>query len=260
MAAGGASSLAAMAAASLRADMLLRPLPAAWLVPLAAAVLTAGAAYCLGYEGLSGGAGAWPGSFLWSACAVLPWLASFELAKRVEWERDRPLGAGTVAALLVGTGALSIGLEYLVDALKGESSAPLGLLLLRRLPAIAATLLLLLLARREQRSARTASPPASAGEAEHLRAGAGAVRWIQAADNYLELHADGRVRTVRMTMREAASILEPLGFVRIHRSFLVNRAHVDAVVGSGKNAAVRTLDGTVLPAGRAFGGNLRGLG
>ncbi|HEX8623149.1 MAG TPA: LytTR family DNA-binding domain-containing protein [Allosphingosinicella sp.] len=248
-----------MSAASLRADMLLRPLPMPWLLPLAGVVLVAGAAYCLGYEGLSGGAGAWPGSLVWSACAVLPWLGVFELVKRAEWDRGRPVGAAPLAALLVATGALSIGLEMLVDALGGGRSAPLGLLLMRRLPAIAATLMLLLLARRERRSGEAAAPE-TADEAESLRGQAAAIRWIKAADNYLELHLDGRVRTMRMTMREAAAILEPLGFVRIHRSFLVNRAQVESVVRGGKGLTVRTRDGDRLPAGRAFGGNLRGLG
>ena len=254
------SNLGAMATGSLRTDMLLRPLPAPWLAPLAAVVLTAGAAYCLGYEGLRGGIGGWPGSYLWSACAVLPWLALFEAVKRAEWERDRPLAPWLLAVLLVGTGAFSVGLETLVDALRDARSAPIGLQLLRRLPAIAATLLLLLLARREQRAATAAAPPpASASEAEGLRRQAHSLRWIQAADNYLELHLPGQVLMRRLTMREAASILEPLGFVRIHRSYLVNRRHVAAVVRDEGRLAVKTVEGALLPTGRAFSAALRQL-
>src|SRR5688500_176421 len=122
-----------MATGSLRSDMLLRPVPAPWLVPLAAVVLTAGAAYCLGYEGLQGGIGEWPGSYVWSAYAVLPWLALFELVKRAEWERDRSFHPAVLALLLVGTGLFSVGLEYLVDWLRGSRSAPVGLQLMRRL-------------------------------------------------------------------------------------------------------------------------------
>lgn len=241
--------------------MLLRPVPAPWLVPLAAVVLTAGAAYCLGYEGLQGGIGEWPGSYLWSAYAVLPWLALFELVKRAEWERDRPFGPVVLALLLVGTGAFSIGLEFLVDWLRGSRSAPVGLQLMRRMPAIAATLMLLLLARREQKAALAAAPPpATPSEAEAIRAHAQSVRWIQAADNYLELHLPGQVLMRRLTMREAASILEPLGFVRIHRSYLVNRRHVATVVRDDGRTMVRTVDGILLPTGRAFSAQLRQLG
>jgi len=240
--------------------MLLRPLPAPWLAVLAAIVLTAGAAYCLGYEGLQGGIAGWPGSYAWSAYAVLPWLALFELVKRAEWERDRSFGPAVLLLLLVGTGLFSIGLEFLVDWLRGSRSAPAGLLLMRRLPAIAATLMLLLLARREQKTALAgAPPPATAGDSEALRSQAQAVRWIQAADNYLELHLPGRVLMRRLTMREAASILEPLGFVRIHRSYLVNRRHVAAVVRDNGRAFVETLDGTLLPTGRAFSAAIRRL-
>jgi LytTr DNA-binding domain len=241
--------------------MLLRPVPAAWLVPLAAIVLTAGAAYCLGYEGLQGGIGGWPGSYLWSAYAVLPWLALFELVKRAEWERDRSFAPAVLALLLVGTGIFSVGLEYLVDWLRGSRSAPVGLQLMRRLPAIAATMMLLLLARREQKAALAeAPPPASAGDAEALRRHAEAARWIQAADNYLELHLPGQVLMRRLTMHEAAAILEPLGFVRIHRSYLVNRGHVAAVVRDNGRVAVRTVDGALLPTGRAFNAGVRRLG
>lgn len=240
--------------------MLLRPLPAAWLVPLAAVVLAAGAAYCLGYEGLQGGIGGWPGSYLWSAYAVLPWLALFELVKRAEWERDRPFDPAVLALLLVGTGIFSIGLEYLVDWLRASRSAPAGLLVMRRLPAIAATLLLLLLTRRERKTALAAAPPpATASEAEALRGQAESVHWIQAADNYLELHLPGRVLMLRLTMREAAAILEPEGFVRIHRSYLVNRRHVAAVVRDNGRMVVQIRDGVLLPTGRAFSAEVRRL-
>lgn len=255
------SNLPAMATGSLRSDMLLRPLPAVWLVPLAVVGLTAGAAYCLGYEGLQGGIGEWPGSYAWSAYAVLPWLVLFEAVKRAEWERDRPFDPAALALLLVCTGLFSVGLEYLADGLRGSRSAPAGLQVMRRLPAIAATLLLLLLARRERKAALAAGPPpATASEAEALRGQAESVRWIQAADNYLELHLPGRVAMRRLTMREAASILEPLGFVRIHRSYLVNRRHVAAVVRDQGRVAVRTVDGNLLPTGRAFSAGVRQLG
>ena len=68
--------------------MVLRPLPPLLFLPVALVVLVAGGAYCLGYEGLSGGIGQWPASLLWSAYGVLPWLFLFEGVKR----RERSLG------------------------------------------------------------------------------------------------------------------------------------------------------------------------
>lgn len=244
----------------LHAAALLRPMPPALLLPIATAVWLAGAAYCLGYEEMTSGRAAWPQGLLWSAYAVLPWLLLFEGVKRREWRTGASVRTTRLAGLLILTGVLSIACELASDAVRLATSAPVGLMLLRRLPAIAATLLLLLLARRDRHQAsRRAAPPMPEAEADTLRRHAPAIRWIQAADNYLELHLDGQVWTRRITMREAESLLEPMGFVRIHRSFLVNRDHVAAVVRRDGAPAVRTKDGAVLPAGKAFSSNLRRL-
>jgi hypothetical protein len=235
-----------MASRSLSPEALLRPLPPALFAPAAAVVLFAGAVYCLGYEGLSGGVGLWPPSLLWSAYAVLPWLILFEAVKRRERRSGAPLPLATLGLLLAGTAAASIGVEYGLDRIGGASSGPLALQLLRRIPAIGATLLLLLLARR----ARDGAGEARSVEAEReaLLRHAPALAWIRAADNYLELHLDGRIVTLRLTMREAADRLAPRGFVRIHRSYIVARARIASV----QRNAVRLEDGTELPLGRAF--------
>jgi two-component system LytT family response regulator len=85
-----------------------------------------------------------------------------------------------------------------------------------------------------------------------LRRHAARIRWVRAADNYVELHLDGRILTLRVTMREAAAILGPFGFVRIHRSYIVSRGQVDARVGT----SVRMKDGAELPVGQAYSANL----
>ena len=246
-----------------RAALLLRPMPPALFIPVTLIVLIAGAAYCLGYEELQSGRAKWPLGLLWAAYAVWPWLFVFELIKRREWDRDRPLPITTIALLMIATGALSLLLEGASDRwLLHKQGSPLALQIMRRLPAIAATILLLLLARREQRSAEalaSAPPEAAEAEAETLRRHAKSIRWIRAADNYLELHLEGQVWTRRITMREAAEILEPLGFVRVHRSVIVNRSHVSSVVPQSGGAAIRMADGTALPTGKAYGDNLRRL-
>ena len=128
--------------------MVLRPLPPLLFLPVALVVLVAGGAYCLGYEGLSGGIGQWPASLLWSAYGVLPWLFLFEGVKRRERSLGKPLPPAEIALLLLATGAASIGAELAVDWLRDKDGAPLALQLMRRLPAVGATFLLLLLARR----------------------------------------------------------------------------------------------------------------
>lgn len=239
---------------------ILRPMPPALFAAAALAALIAGAAYCLGYEALLGGLAQWPPSLLWSACAVLQWLILFEGVKRHESAADRRLPMATIALLLVATAAVSLLLETGSDWLLGHEMAPLALQVLRRLPAIAATILLLLLARQARGGGAGRTPQRTeATEAETLRRHAASIRWIGAADNYLELHLPERIWTRRMTMREAEQVLAPLGFVRIHRRAIVNRAHVAAVVRDARGAAVRLDDGVELPGGAAFAENLRRL-
>ena len=183
----------------------------------------------------------------------MPWLFLFEWVKRRETALEAPLAPVLLLALLVAAGLLSISLENAADWLRGQTGANAGLQLLRRLPAIGATLLLLLLARRERRAGRAAVAPAE-DEIAALRLHAASIRWIRAADNYIELHLDGRVMTRRVTMRDAAAELAPCGFVRIHRSVIVNRDQVDRILAE----RVRLKDGTELPLGRAFAANLAG--
>jgi two-component system LytT family response regulator len=48
------------------------------------------------------------------------------------------------------------------------------------------------------------------------------VEWIDAADNYLRLHAGSRVHFIRETIKGVIQRLTPGKFVRVHRSIIVN--------------------------------------
>jgi hypothetical protein len=208
-----------------------------------------GAAYCHGYQHLrTGTAGGWTGSLSWSAIAVVPWFALFEWSKQpqgVEAMR-RP---AMLVALVVGIAALSIALEYTVHFCIGEVSDRFGLLVMRRLPAIGVSVLLIALTRK----AVLRRPPNPA--TIELSAIAAAIDWVEAADNYVEIHSVGKVTLRRMTMQEAANSLERHGFVRIHRRFLVNKGRM-VTIGE---RSVRLRTGDELPVGTAFAANLRGL-
>jgi hypothetical protein len=246
----------------LRLDLLLRPMPPATFALCALVVLIAGAAYCSGYEQLLSNRDNWPESLVWAAYALLPWLALFEYVKRREWNADAALPHHSIVLLVLGTWAASFATEYAHHALLlARNDVDIALPILRRLPGAGVFLLLIALSRREQDRARRrigAAVPAD-GEVEALRRQAPTIRWIQAADNYLELHADGHVVTRRITMRAAEELLQPLGFVRVHRSVMVNRRHVDRIVPRSGGPAVQMIDGTALPTGRAFNANLRML-
>jgi two-component system LytT family response regulator len=82
---------------------------------------------------------------------------------------------------------------------------------------------------------------------------AGAIDWVAAADNYVELHSNGRVQLRRMTMARADGVLRRHGFIRIHRRYLINRERIAAV----GDKYVRLEGGQELPVGTAFAANLR---
>ena len=221
----------------------LRGLPLAGLVVVA---WVAGALYCSGYEALSTGYDNWPGSLIWSAAAVLPWLALFEWSKSGPGRRVLSRWSG-LAAVLLGTAAASLFLEYTANALAGDPQTPILLALMRRLPAIGISLILVMWA--------LAAGPATYEPDPELDALAGSIDWLAAADNYVELRMGGRIVMRRMTMREAERTLARRGFVRIHRRYLVNRERIVDVRGNG-DKVVRLRGGTELPVGSRYAGNL----
>lgn len=226
------------------------PLQGRPLLATGVLVWLAGAAYCHGYQALLKRAdvGSWSGSLTWSAVAVVPWFALFEWSKqpRSAQATRRPI---VLLGLIGGIAAASIALEYLVNFCFGDVSDQLGLLLMRRLPAIGVTVLLIALTRK----AMLRRPPSP--EAIELTGIAASVDWIEAADNYVEVHAGDRVLLMRMTLQAAQEKLRSRGFVRIHRRYLVNENRIVAVVGSNGDRRVRVA-GKELPVGSRYGASL----
>ncbi len=61
------------------------------------------------------------------------------------------------------------------------------------------------------------------------------IAWCQADDNYTALHlADARRFVSARTLKDYDEMLSPLGFIRVHKSALVNRRHVDGIDGEGR--------------------------
>jgi two-component system LytT family response regulator len=61
---------------------------------------------------------------------------------------------------------------------------------------------------------------------ETLRLDVTTIDWIDAAGDYMCLHADGQTHVLRATMKELEDMLDPLVFQRVHRSTIVNLARV----------------------------------
>lgn len=84
----------------------------------------------------------------------------------------------------------------------------------------------------------------SAGRIVFVRAAE--IDWIEAADNYVYLHAGRAAHLVRMTLKAIEERLDPARFARVHRSTIVNLDAVRELAGG----EVVLRDGTRLPVSR----------
>jgi two-component system LytT family response regulator len=78
------------------------------------------------------------------------------------------------------------------------------------------------------------------------------VDWIEAAQNYVCLHAGNETGLLRETMNALVARLGPAGFVRIHRSLLVNSRSIReiSVLGGGEYEIL--LGGCLLKSSRHY--------
>ena len=67
------------------------------------------------------------------------------------------------------------------------------------------------------------------------------VLWIQAAENYVQLHTATSRHLVHVTLQSMLERLDPETFVRIHRSVVVNVRHVKQIESGGQGDYVLTL-------------------
>jgi hypothetical protein len=232
-----------------------RPVPPRSAAFLVLVLLVGGGLYCSAYNALQGRAESVLVGAGWAAVNLLPWFAAFEIAKHVtqdpagSWSAAR----GRIGLILLAAGAASIALDLLGRPGAGPGAATIAFELLRRLPAAALVLASLVLAAllRRREPIGEARPLEDAAR-DRLPLLPRQIDWIKAAGNYLEIRSAGGVVLRRMTMGEAESLLAREGFIRIHRSALVNRSRI-ARVARGKIAdQVELADGTWLKVGGAY--------
>ncbi len=83
------------------------------------------------------------------------------------------------------------------------------------------------------------------------------VEWVQACGNYVNLHRRGHDYPLRSTLAAIEKRLDAR-FVRVHRSYLVNLAQVDAIEPTeAGDARVRMKDGSAVPCSRTYLETLR---
>lgn len=75
------------------------------------------------------------------------------------------------------------------------------------------------------------------------------IRYIEGSRNYQLVYLDGKAEPleVKMTMEKLDAVTQEHGFIRIHKGYLVNSAHIQRI---GVNT-VTLVDGTELPIGRS---------
>jgi two-component system LytT family response regulator len=78
---------------------------------------------------------------------------------------------------------------------------------------------------------------------ETVRVAVAAIRWIDAAGDYMCIHAGGDTHILRGTMKELEELLDPKLFQRVHRSTIVNLRLVKSLRAHMNGEYFLTLDG-----------------
>jgi two-component system, LytTR family, response regulator len=86
------------------------------------------------------------------------------------------------------------------------------------------------------------------------------VDWIQAAENYVELHTCRTTHLLHVTMNALEKSFDPEVFLRIHRSIIVNVTRIRQLQAGTHGEYVITLrDGARLQSGRSYAERLKAL-
>jgi len=249
--------------------MSLTPLRFTWVA--GGAILVA-SGYCLAHGLVASDEINLPRTLAWAVASTLPWVCAWEGLKRLQARPAQRLRRFLAAALLIAALLVCVALEYALAAVFTADIDSLPEILYRLLPiplGIAAARWLLQSSTPDVRTAAHAESPASwrALQLEQVfdvptRQGRLAVRasdieHVKAAGNYVELVTGDRTLLLRTTLQDLGEQLGSVGFVRVHRSLLVNALHVRATHrGARGRRTVKLRSGTELPVGRQFKGDL----
>lgn len=87
------------------------------------------------------------------------------------------------------------------------------------------------------------------------------IEWLEASENYVNLHVRGRVYPLRSTMTAIQERLDPERFIRVHRSHIVNLDFLEQIepLDTG-DARLLLKDGSRIPCSRRYRAALRPAG
>ena len=221
------------------------------------------ASYCLAHGLIGNDVICLPRTAAWAVTSTLPWVCAWEGLKRL---RAKPTQTQflLMAAILIAALGASVAAEYALAAIYPVDAASLAQITYRLLPIPLAigVAAMLLQPKAEQPNEKPVEPVLNIPTRDGVLAvRAGDVEYVKAAGNYVELITGDRTLLMRTTLQELSGQLSGMGFVRVHRSVLVNTLHVLAVRrGPRGRRIVRVRSGAQLPVGRQFYEDARSLG
>lgn len=88
----------------------------------------------------------------------------------------------------------------------------------------------------------------------------GDIDWIEAAGDYLCIHANGTTHVMRGTMKRMQEIMKPKQFARVHRSTIVNLDRIKSIRSHINGEYFLTLDGAKeVKVSRSYRDSIKGL-
>ena len=224
----------------------------------AAGLSLAAAAYCLIHGIVIDVEMNLPRTLAWAVTSTLPWLCAWEGLKRLDQRPAQSLQLLRSAVVLTAALVVCVALEYALGAIYSTATDSLAQIVYRLLPIPFGIAVVRWLVR--------PAKPVRASPTDLIldvptRQGTLAVRacdieYIKAAGNYVELVTGNRTSLMRTTLQDLSDQLAPIGFLRVHRSLLVNPLHVVAIRrGPRGRRVVEVRSGAQLPVGRQFGDN-----
>ena len=69
------------------------------------------------------------------------------------------------------------------------------------------------------------------------------IHWVDAAGDYMCIHASGETHIMRITMKQLEAMLNPARFLRIHRSTIINTDYVNGAQTLGNGEYMLSLEG-----------------
>jgi DNA-binding LytR/AlgR family response regulator len=247
------------------------PLPLARFGGLGAALTVAFAAYCMLHGVVSGGSVHPPISVAWALAICVPWCTAWEGLKRLNRLRETFPRICVAATIVAAALASNVSLEHAVAVVVNPDAHRTWLeLLYQRFPLAVGIAAAACFVRAPAPGSGRVAPavvpepaptpieidvPAFAVPTRHgiVTVRGTEIDFVRAAGNYVELVSGGRALLLRATLSDIARRLEPIGFVRIHRSSLVRRSRVTGVRrDSNRRMHVQLAGGQALPVGRQF--------